>query len=405
VSGRDKNPGDRGSSGDLRDYQQYLGKPERCRLGPPNPETGVVKAIGDTIMDARDVTVPVLWFSANGRQSAWGRYMPMGNEHCHIGYRKDGTAYFLNYDATATKNDRAGWTELTAAQKAGVTGFQTFKTLKRGEFDFKSSGNAYIFGSNTGTLLLSGGQAFIKLDNQAYRIESKAAEFHQTAISSQVRFGSVFRKLLPADMAESQVPGGFSEFMVDLNDSTLNPTNPLTGWPTNPLLSKAKVYFGDIFMPVSPPMPMMGLTVPGPLRGLISLGNAASVESFRLEVDQLGNAAWTQLGPLGLNMTLPMFNATVATKATITAAAITLAGVKISIGSELAIEPLVLGNQLIAALVALIGVFTANAATFGDLNNIPVKMNTVLAGALAGWLSVYGTPAAPFVSKRIFTEL
>ena len=321
MAGRDKNPGETGSHGGLRDYQQYMNRAERCIISTVNPENGIVQACGETIAGKRDLTAPVLWFTANGRQSAWGRYMPMGSERCHVLYRKDGTAFFLNYDATLTKDDKAGWPELTAAQKAGDAGFRALKTLKRGEFDFKSSGNAYIFGSNTGTLLLSGGQAFIKLDNQAYRMESKAAEFHQTSSASQTRFGIVFRKLTPADMAETQVPPGtFSEFLVDLNDA-----NPATGLPLNPLQSKAKLHFGDILDPVVN-TPTMSLKTGLPLRGLISLGDTASAtEVFRLEIDQTGDVVWTQgpTGVLGLDMTMMKFNATIATDATVTCPLIT----------------------------------------------------------------------------------
>ena len=367
---RNINPGERGGHGDLRDGEQYLNRAVRSQIKSVSPTDGKMTVWTNEVYAAQQLTVPPLWFSAKGRETAWGRYMPMGGkkttdsngkeiimggELCHVIYRNDGTPVFAGYDATATPDGTAGWTSLEKARAANAPGFATFKPLKRGEFDFKSSGNAYIFGSNTGTLLLAGGQAFIKLDNQAYRLESKAAEFHQTSGASQTRTGLVFRKLTPADMAETQIPGGFSEFLIDLNDA-----NPATGLPLNPLQSKVKIHFGDLYDYLA--MPVLPLKVPGILRGLISLGDSASAtEAFRVEIDQTGNIAWTQgpLGALGLDMTMAKWNALVTTQVTFSALAsmgittplLTLDGdfVTVAKGAD---SPMVRGTDLITWIVS-----------------------------------------------------
>ena len=396
---RDINAGERFGHGDLRDGRQYLSRPVRAQIESVNPTDGKLTINTNEVYSTRSLTAPVLWFSAQGRESAWGRYMPMGSkkttingkdvvyggEICHVLYRNDGTAVFAGYDATATKDGEQGWTDLEAARQAKVPGFSTFRQLKRGEFDFKSSGDAYIFGSNAGQLLLAGGQAYIKLDKQAYRIESKAAEFHQTSLASQSRVGIVFRKLTPADMSESQVPGGFSEFLVDLNNSTTNPINPLTGWPTNPLASIAKLHFGDIYSGSSPPIPMPGLKVPGPLRGLISLGGPlGAAEVFRIEIDQAGNAAWTQVGPLGIDFTTLKFS--------ITSPMILLGGVT-------AIHPLILSTPYRSAESAMHTAMStafkalATAAATAPLTPLAASFTT-----LAAALDAFETGAPTYLS-------
>ena len=167
LGGRDPNPGERGAHEDTRDGTQYHNRLVRGQLTPPNPEEGTVQVNTIEILGSRKVTVPALWFSANGRKTAWGRYMPQGGEFVDVLYRNDDTAEIVRYDINATKDTEPGWAEFRRFQKEDVVGYASFSPLKPGEFDFKSSGDAYIFGSAAGTLLLSGGQAFIKLDKQS----------------------------------------------------------------------------------------------------------------------------------------------------------------------------------------------------------------------------------------------
>jgi len=378
--GRDKNPGERGSHGDLRDHEQYLNRPERGIISSVNTEEGKLQIFGDTIIGKRDVTAPVLWLSINGRQSAWGRYMPMGNERVHMAYRNDNTAIFYGYDATLTKDDRPGWTELSQAYKEkNVPGFSTFKVLKRGEFDFKSSGNAYIFGSNAGTLLLAGGQSFIKLDGQAYRMESKASEFHQTSDACETRCGTIFRKLKPTDFSEGVVNPGGKEFLINLNDANPATGAPLTGQP------KAKLHFGDI---VNDTTLVAEIGEFGSnLRGLISLGDSTSTtEIFRFEVDQLGNVSWTQgnTGTSGFKMRAQAFDMEATQDARFNGNTITL-------GKVGANEPLVCGNLLKDTFSQFIQqVFIANANFWGvgNLGNA-VPLNPAVTASIQAWLAAY----------------
>jgi len=398
---RDLNPGERLGHGDLRDGVQYLSRPGRGQIDTVNPINGKIVVNTNDPFDVREVTVPVLWFSARGTKSAWGRYMPMGSEKTtvngkevikggelvHLLYRNDGTAVFGGYDATATPDGEPGWTDLEAARKNKVPGFANFKQLKRGEFDFKSSGNAYIFGSNAGTLLLAGGQSFIKLDGQSYRSEAKSSEFHQTSDACETRFGTIFRKLKPTDFAEGVVQSGGKEFLVNLNDANPATGAPLTGQP------KAKLHFGDIINNTT--LVAENGEFGSKLRGLISLGDSVSAtEIFRFEVDQLGNVAWTQgnTGTSGFKMRAQKFDMEATTDARFN-------GKKIIIGKTSADEPLVCGNLLKDTFSKFIDqVFTANASSWGigNLGN-PVPLSPAVTASIKAWL-------AAFVSNDYFNS-
>ena len=213
--------------------------------------------------------------------------MPIGSEIVHIGYRNDDSAVILGYDITATtNNDRAGYDLLSTAKNNGVAAYASFRELNPGEFDFKSVGDAYILGSAFGTLLLAGSQAFIRLNGQAYRIESKASEYNFKSDVSQFRVGTVFRKIEGND--EEAVPkagGSYKEFLVDIADS-----DSITGIAINP--SKVRLHLGDIldddlFIPEQSESNK-------DLRARLSISSDLLQESFKLEIDESGNVVWDQ---------------------------------------------------------------------------------------------------------------
>ncbi len=290
MPGRDYIPGESSSYNDHRNHEQYHNRFVRGQITSVTPEDGKAQVSTVELMGTRDVTVPVLWFSANGSNSSWGRFMPFGNENVEIAYRNDDSPVIVGYNANSPRTKgEAGWPVLREFQEAGdVPGFQTFRPLARGEFDFKSSGDAYILGTQGGSLLLAGGQAFIRLDKQNFRARYKAALHQMTAEeTSEMRFGTVYRKLFPSDVDEVPVnQGAFKEFLVDVNQ-------PLPSGTPSPQ-SRAKIHFGDILDP-STNVPETSADTGQPLRGRISIGDAVDAqEVFKLEIDQLGNIIWDQ---------------------------------------------------------------------------------------------------------------
>lgn len=290
MPGRDYIPGEDSTGyGDLRDHARYYSRIVRGKLTSPSPDVGSCQLDTLEVFGTRDVTVPVLWFSGKGVQSAWGRYMPFGGEDVHVGYRNDDTAVILGYNANVPGEEPGeGYPYVKKLADDGSPGFSVFRELKPGEFDFKSSGDAYIHGSSQGTLYLSGGQAFIKLDKQAYRLESKASEFHYTSETSEIRFGTTFRKATPADQAETPVNSGiYKEFLVDVN-------YPLpSGTPS--IQSRAKIHMGDV---LDGSNAQEDGPYGSPLRLRLSLGDALDVnEVFSCLIDNSGNVEIQQKEP------------------------------------------------------------------------------------------------------------
>lgn len=289
MAGRDRNLGDDDSGNSfLRNHARYLSRIVRGQIVSLEPEIGRAQLSTIEVFGNRNVTVPALWFSAKGANSAWGRYMPFGGEHVHVAYRNDDSAVVLGYDMTAPgeKQDDGGWPYFKELKDNNTAGYAEFFNLNPGEFDFKSSGGSYIFGSNAGTLLLSGGQAFISLDRASYKIESKAAGYKYSVIeTSNIRFGSVFRKETSLSEKETQLSNGeLREFLIDLNIPVGTSPSPQ---------SLAKVHFGNI---VDNNNLIENSSYGKPLRMKISLGDATNaVEVFKLNVDNEGNVHIVQL--------------------------------------------------------------------------------------------------------------
>ena len=308
FGGRDANPGESNVHQDTRDHARYLSRVVLGQITDVIPQDGKVNASSFKEAGSQPMTIPPLWFSAtptNPRDSksppktAWGRYMPMGNELVEIGYRNDDTPCILGYNITATEEEnRAGYPVFRKLQEQNAVGFAGFRRLKPGEFDFKSVGDAYMHGSAFGTMFIAGGQAFIRLDKQAYRIDSKASEYKFISDTSELRIGTVFRKLKVTDAVETAVPPtgiSYKEFLVDLNDSIAGVAAPQ---------SKMKIHGGDILTSAN----IQERSDSGaPLRFRMSIGDEANItEAFKLEIDALGNIVWDQniTGIDGLSMSM-----------------------------------------------------------------------------------------------------
>ena len=272
-----------------RDSSRYLSRIVRGQLTSVDNINGKAQVNTLEVYSVRDVTVPPLWFSSKGRQTAWGRYMPFGGENVHVGYRNDDTPVIVGYDINAPGEQiQEGHPQLRKFQQENKVGYANFRELKPGEFDYKSSGDAYIHGSNQGTLFLAGGQAFIKLDKQAYRAEYKAAEHHVISDTTESRFGTVYRKAVPSDATETPSSQGvFKEYMVDVNF-------PLPSG-TKSVQSRAKLHMGDILDATN--IPELG-PLGAPLRYRLSLGDGGDIlEVFSTLVDNLGNYFIKQTQP------------------------------------------------------------------------------------------------------------
>ena len=92
VGGRDLVPGESDSYLGTRDHSRYLSRITLCQITDVTPSDGKVGVAGLKEGTAVPATIYPLWFSATPSspitennpnptpKTAWGRYMPMGNE-------------------------------------------------------------------------------------------------------------------------------------------------------------------------------------------------------------------------------------------------------------------------------------------------------------------------------------
>jgi len=388
MAGRDPYPGENESGhSDLRDHARYFSRIVRGKLTSVDNSIGKCQVNTLEIYGTRDVTIPPLWFSGQGRKTAWGRYMPFGNEDVHVAYRNDDTAVILGYDIkNSGEQPDEGYAFLKQLADEGKAGYAVFRELKPGEFDYKSSGDAYIHGSDQGTLYLAGGQAFIKLDKQSYRLESKAAEYHYSSESAQMRFGTVFRKENVTDQSETPTSSGlYKEYLVDVNFPSP------AGTPG--IQSRAKLHMGDILDSTNTPEDGPS---GNPLRFRLSLGDGSdSTEIFSLLIDNSGNVHWVQseTGESGFNLSALNITLTNGTDG------------NIKFGSDSADENIVLGKILKQALTDFVNdVFISNASAFAVGNmGAPVPLNPAVVASINQWLAQNVSNNA-ILSDKIFSE-
>lgn len=210
IFGRRSVPGDSSLQQQLnpnRPHERIL----RTQVSTVDSANGVAIVNYDGLPSGgRYVTVPPLWMSfppdTAGAGPAWGRYMPQPTDLLKIGFGHDNTPFAIGYDALAYRDDVAdgysGWPELNrlyaeAATNASVADnkkkFGQFIPLQPGEYDFMSSGGAYIYGDNRGRLYLAGGSVSVSLVKNEMRLNTNAQLWSHTSESSELRFGQVRR--------------------------------------------------------------------------------------------------------------------------------------------------------------------------------------------------------------------
>lgn len=315
-----------------------------------NPDTGLmkVKIRGQEL--TLDVPVPVK-LHIDGAASSWQRYMPSENDFVIIGF--DGADQPIVVDhytwgesastdsASALPGYVGGYAVATDLREQGVAGFREFVALKRGEFDMRSAGGAYIYGSRGGALRLDAGMASFVLKKNENEIRERAGLTEVKSDTSFIRVGDVKRIIPSADLSslfiEQVVPGSGKEFWVHLGTAIPGTTTDL---PTYELRA------GDIRDTLGIPVPAApistaamtetvytpGGVVPGYTRQVDTAGNAATnalvqnsvtagaVVSIDAPLVQVGGAAATRFVPYGLELVTVLQSLTAAVTALAAAA-------------------------------------------------------------------------------------
>jgi hypothetical protein len=151
--------------------------------------------------------IPWIWCSfpnSDPYTSSWGRYSPYKDDRVKIVYDYDNTPYIVGYDIIAPNDEnfnKKQYEGYSLISDIASERYPLFKELNPGEFDFKSSGDAYIYGSDSGLLFFGAGVSSISLNKPIKNIAYNSYLHKFSSTTSYLRFGQV-RRTLPGTATE-----------------------------------------------------------------------------------------------------------------------------------------------------------------------------------------------------------
>jgi hypothetical protein len=432
-----------------RPFQDQKGAKSRTHVGQiisVDTLNGRVVVRSATSGEEFTLQIPLGGFSINGLTSSWDRYMPQRNDYVKIGFGPDNSPELMGYAAFGDELDPSGnrqgsiaaprqgyYATVRRAADADPNGLGLiFRQLKEGEWDKRSSGGAYILGTQDGTLTLAGGGgADIRLikERQEAIHTANLDVFNDNGV--EVRFGLVKRLLPPVNgvpsFNESEPiipnPGAFPAPPGILSTNREHRTKvqflpPPAGIPALTYYDEAQgTVYEDIGTPaVAIPSPTIEpeALVPFPPSPLRSRSRWYALDglipSLEVDVDFLGNVQVQQLptAPIGLSMSMSrLFLHAHTSTATLAA---TLPTASVFLGSEGALlsaapVPGALGVPQAYVLGTAWGIAdTALEAVRAAQNGVEAGALATLAAATATFLSGLAAAAAgppPFTNPDV----
>lgn len=178
-----RDPLDLGRAGWHYHSRLYLGQ-----VTAVNAEAGTAEVYIMDLREVRPALIPLgaLTYLGEAGGSSWMRYMPERGAIVVVGYGVRNQLFILSYASFGASDGRdvsvdqaalSGYRELTrlAARREG--GLARWRTLKSGEFDFRSSGGAALFLGADGTAILEGRGTALRLDGQRQGLEFTSEGF------------------------------------------------------------------------------------------------------------------------------------------------------------------------------------------------------------------------------------
>lgn len=218
-NGRHSVPGERGISSIVNPTAVH-NRTIRAQITSVDADNGFVLLTYESLpAGGKYATVPPLWMSFPSGDiggPAWGRYMPQISDMVKVSFDYNDEPRLVGYDVIAAKKNVAdgytGWPQLKEqnanAQSSDDNSrakFGQFNPLAPGEYDFMSSGGAYIYGNTYGRLYMAGGAVSISLIKNDLRLQSRAQLWSHIADDSEFKFGQVRRR--KSDGTEAIVSG------------------------------------------------------------------------------------------------------------------------------------------------------------------------------------------------------
>lgn len=446
MAGRTPNPGEKDPF-DLIDQRGVKNRTLRAQVTAVDNTNGFVTFnLEASPAGGKVATVAPLWASfPRGGGAAWGRFMPQVSDILKVAFDYDDAPRIVGYDIAAEKEGfpfgRVGWPSLAALHETAnsnpsakvtvtdskgnksqvsIAKYAQFIPLQPGEFDFMSSGGAYIYGQANGRLYMAGGAVSVSLNKNDLLIEQYAQCWTHHADDCTFRFGQV-RRPDPADTIEKTLTidagGTYKEF------SALLKTTQAPGVA----LDLASIQLGNVVVGDGQiPEKLDGVD----LRFLVRAHNIAGIEMFSMVTDMNGNH---QIDTKGKVTTNSMMDHTIDTKMnftvnslmdstinattafTVNSPAIKFQGPQ---GAPPAIHPLILSQiygpaeqTMVTGLVTQINLLTAQVAAIsaaltamGGAFIIEIPAGIALVSAMAPITGALGSlPAATTAVGTAFT--
>ncbi len=298
LYGRRDSP-DEDDIGDALDQKSVLDRTIRAQVRSVDAENGIVILIYENMPGGgKYTTIKPLWISfpdAKIGNPAWGRFIPQEGDLVRVTFDYDDRPVIVGYDIAAELADvgdgLSGWPALQeqykSAKDSSAPGnkakFAQFTPLKPGEYDFMSSGGAYVYGNNQGRLYLAGGNVSVTLIKNDLRISQRAQLLTHSADNCELRFGQI-RRTNPTNQLEEKISadsaGAFKEFSVVVKKT-------VSSSETQDL---ATLKLGNV-------VDETGTVLAGEedYRVMIQSFVDAGTESLKMSMDKLGN--WDVLAP------------------------------------------------------------------------------------------------------------
>lgn len=212
----------------------------------------------------------------SGFSGSWIRYMPQVYDYVKVAFGPDNRPEVVGYacwgDLPSERGPRGhlgGYAQFSRGRQEGVNGLDTFFRLNPGEWDLRSSGNAYVRGSQFGTLLLAGQGTQIELNGERDQFNARSGLFSLSGAGARLRLGQV-KRTVPPSVQDEIVAGSGTEFDCQVGQDLIGGTRfewfrtragdlrdslgvPEIGGPTGalPLVFKEEVYDGLLQTPSS----------------------------------------------------------------------------------------------------------------------------------------------------------
>jgi hypothetical protein len=173
-------------------------------------EKGTVNVSLETVSHSAEVTIPLIGLSmpANSdaetsmKSSSWGRYIPQIGDMLLVAFSANGNLHALGYSAMYYKGFEVS--DMLTEETGGIGwGKTSGKSLKPGDWDFKSSRESYLYLGDCARL--SSGPYSIVLSSSTQDVTVTTSLHLENIGVSKLRFGDVRRFVLPTDLDESYI--------------------------------------------------------------------------------------------------------------------------------------------------------------------------------------------------------